>query len=170
MFETVKLKTMKKLALLAIAFIASTALFAQTEKKVEKVEKIERVEKIDKKEVRKEVKFEENNGEKTLTITTSENGKVTEEVYKGAEAEKKMQEMEASMKSEKITEDVEVTDENGVKVVKIVRNENGKITEEVYKGADAEKKLKEMEMNAGSGKTMHKEEQRIEIKKEIHNE
>ena len=155
---------MNKLAALALVLFGSTSIFAQTEKKVEKVEKIE------KKEVRKEVKMEDLNGEKTLTISTSENGKLTEEVYKGPEAEKKLKEMEGSMKSEEITEDIEVTDENGTKVVKIIRNENGKVTEEVYKGADADKKLKELEMNENSGKKMHKEEKRIEMKKEIHNE
>ena len=35
-----------------------------------------------KKEIRKEVNLQEENGQKTLTITTTENGKVTEEVYK----------------------------------------------------------------------------------------
>ena len=151
---------MKKLAIIAIAFFGTTAAFAQTERKVEQVEK---------REVKKEVKMEDVNGEKTLTIITSENGKVTEEVYKGADAEKKLTEMDAGMKSEKITQDVEVTDENGVKTVKIIRNENGKVTEEVYKGADADKKLKELEMNGSSERKMHTEEQRIEIKK-THNE
>src|SRR6218665_588650 len=163
MFGIVKLKTMKKLAILTLAFFGTTAVFAQTETKVEKVEKIE------KKEVKKEVKMEDVNGEKTLTISTT-NGKETKtEVYKGPDAEKKLNEMEAQMKSEKVTQDIEVTDEGGVKMVKIITNENGKVTEEVYKGADAEKKLKELELNETSGKTIHKEEQRIEIKK-THNE
>jgi hypothetical protein len=141
---------MKKIALLGLIIIGSGVVTAQTEKK----------------EVRKEVKMEVVDGEKTLTINTTKGGKSTNEVYRGAEAEQKLQEIEGSVKSEIITEDVKVTDENGEKVVRITRNENGKVTEEVYKGAEADKKLKELEMN--NSKSMHKEEQRIEIKKEIH--
>lgn len=44
------------------------------------------------KEVRKEVNLEDNNGMKVLTITTTENGNTTTEVYKGAEADAKIQE------------------------------------------------------------------------------
>ena len=74
--------------------------------------------------------------------------------------------MEGSVKSNRITEDVRVIDEKGEKVVKIKRDENGKVTEEVYKGAEADKKLKELEMN--DSKSMHKEERRMEIRKEVH--
>lgn len=45
------------------------------------------------KEVKKEVNLEENNGEKVLTIKTTENGKTTTEVFKGEEADTKLTEM-----------------------------------------------------------------------------
>ena len=50
----------------------------------------------EKQELRKEVRIEENNGVKTMTITTSENGEVSEEVFEGEEAEAKLQEMNAA--------------------------------------------------------------------------
>jgi len=46
------------------------------------------------KEIRKEVNLEEDNGEKVLTIKTTTNGNTTTEVYKGAEAEAKIEEFE----------------------------------------------------------------------------
>lgn len=46
-------------------------------------------------EIKKEVKVEEENGEMTLTILTTENGQVKEEVYKGEAAKKKLKELEA---------------------------------------------------------------------------
>ncbi|TSJ48100.1 hypothetical protein [Fluviicola chungangensis] len=146
---------MKKITILGLILIGSGVAMAQTEKDP----------KTEKKEVRKEVKMEVVDGEKTLTINTTNGSKTSSEVYKGAEADQKLREIEGGMKSDRVTEDVKVTDENGEKVVRIIRNENGKTTEEVYKGAEADKKLKELEMN--DSKSMHKEEQRIEIKKEI---
>lgn len=152
---------MRKLTIVACALIASVSTYAQTEKTEKKVEK---------KEVRKEVKLEEDNGVKTLTITTKTGGVVTNEVYTGADADKKLKEMESaeSMENKEISEDVDVTVENGVKTLRIKRNENGKVTEEVYTGEDADKKLKEMEM-APDTKKGERIERRIEIK-ETHNE
>jgi hypothetical protein len=46
------------------------------------------------KEEKKEVKIEEIDGETTLTITTTIKGKESGEVFKGAEAEKRIKEME----------------------------------------------------------------------------
>jgi hypothetical protein len=48
----------------------------------------------EKKEIRKEVKMEDKAGIKTLTIKTTENGNTVSEIYKGADAEKKMAELE----------------------------------------------------------------------------
>jgi hypothetical protein len=45
-------------------------------------------------QVRKEVNYEEVNGEKVLTIVTTENGVTSTEVYKGAEAELKLKEIQ----------------------------------------------------------------------------
>jgi uncharacterized protein YdaU (DUF1376 family) len=53
----------------------------------------EKVKKEVKKEVRKEVNVEQVNGEKVLTIKTIEDGNTTTEVYKGEEANKKMDEL-----------------------------------------------------------------------------
>lgn len=67
---------MKKLSLLAIALVATFSIsMAQT-----------------KQEVRKEVNLEDENGVKVLTITTTQNGNTTTEVYKGAEADEKIKE------------------------------------------------------------------------------
>ena len=63
-----------------------------------------------KKEIRKEVNLQEENGEKTLTITTTENGKVTEEVYKGEAAEAKLAEFET--KEGEVREEVNVIENN----------------------------------------------------------
>ena len=46
------------------------------------------------KEVRKEVNLEEENGVKTLTITTTTDGNTSTEVYTGAEADAKVAEFE----------------------------------------------------------------------------
>lgn len=77
--------------------------------------------------------------------------------------------MEGNVKSERISEDISVTEDNGQKTVRIKKNVNGKVTEEVYTGAEADQKLKELEASPGT-KEMKKEEQRIVIKKETHNE
>ena len=72
---------MKKITLCIAAFALmaiTTQVNAQTETK---------------KEIRKEVNVEEVNGEKVLTISTTENGNTKKEIFKGAEADKKMAEL-----------------------------------------------------------------------------
>jgi len=98
-----------------------------------------------KKEIRKEVNLQEENGEKTLTITTTENGKVTEEVYKGEAAEAKLAEFET--REGEVREEVNVIDNNGEKTVTITRTVNGETTVEVFTGAEADAKLKELELD-----------------------
>jgi hypothetical protein len=88
---------MKKLALFLFATILGTSVMAQEKKVVkekEVVKKEVKSETADKKEIRKEVKMIEENGEKVLTISTTQNGVTTEEIYKGEAAEKKMAEIE----------------------------------------------------------------------------
>lgn len=51
-----------------------------------------------KKEIRQEVRMENENGEKTLTVKTEIDGNKTEDVYTGKQAEKKLKEIEASTK------------------------------------------------------------------------
>ena len=75
------------LSVFALATVFNSAN-AQTEKK---------------QEIRKEVKVEEENGIKVMTIVTTENGKTKTETYKGAEAEAKLKEMEAKQSGTKRT-------------------------------------------------------------------
>ena len=112
-----------------------------------------------KKEIRKEVNLQEENGQKTLTITTTENGKVTEEVYKGEAAEAKMAEFET--KEGEVREEVNVIENNGEKTVTITKTVNGQTTVEVLTGAEADAKLKEMNMQTNEARPQ-KEGMKIE--------
>lgn len=117
------------------------------------------------KEIRKEVKMEEVNGEKVMTIITEEDGKKTEEVYKGAEADKKLAEMENSTLTKEQTEEVKVETIKGEKVVTVTKKTTESETVEVYTGEDADKKLKEMEKGEPGKKKEIKTVKRIEIEK-----
>lgn len=75
---------MKKLVLALFATILGTCAIAQNSVATEEV----------KKEIKKEVIVKEVNGEKVLTIITSENGISTEEIFKGEAAEKKLADIE----------------------------------------------------------------------------
>lgn len=66
--------------------------------------------------VTKEVNVDDKNGEKVLTISTNENGKVTNEVFKGAEADAKLKELDAEKSG---TTKTMVTEANGKKAMKI---------------------------------------------------
>ncbi len=88
---------MKKLTLFLFATILGLNAMAQEEKVVKEVEVVKKEVKAtneDKKEIRKEVKMIEENGEKILTIVTTENGVSKEEIYKGEAADKKLAELE----------------------------------------------------------------------------
>lgn len=94
----------------------------------------------------KEIRMEDENGEKTLYITTTSANEVTEEVYKGEAAEEKLQEIMADdIAGDKMKKEIEVLKENGQTKVVIRTIEGGKITEEEYIGEEADKKLKELE-------------------------
>lgn len=125
-------ETMKKILTLAamMSFALSTSIaFGQAQE-----------------ELRKEVRLEDENGVKTLYITTTSNGTTVEEVYTGEQAEAKLAElMEGRKGDEGVTKEVEVTEANGEKVVTIITSTNGKMRTEVYTGADADAKLKELE-------------------------
>lgn len=96
--------------------------------------------------VQKEIRMEDENGEKTLYITTTSANEVTEEVYKGEAAEEKLQEIMADdIAGDKMKKEIEVLKENGQTKVVIRTIEGGKITEEEYIGEEADKKLKELE-------------------------
>ena len=81
---------MKKSLLIAL-LLTTVSVTAQTEDK-----------KI--KEIRKEVRVEDENGVRTVEIITVENGQETKEVYTGAEADQKLAELE----SQAITEESKV--------------------------------------------------------------
>lgn len=68
------------------------------------------------KEIRKEVTIEDKNGVKTLSIETTENGRSTSEIYTGAEADKKIAELE---KQQSGTTKTMVIDDNGEQQLKI---------------------------------------------------
>lgn len=140
--------------LVGIIGLLSTSMFAQ-----------------EKKEIKKEVKLEEVNGEKNLTIITTENGLTKEEVYTGAEADAKIIELENQLEAENATvkehkevrKEVKVeVDDNGEKTVTIITEENGNVDEQVYKGEAAEQKLKELEEGDSGMKVIIEKE---EIKK-----
>lgn len=121
-----------------------------------------------KQEVRKEVKIEESKGEKVLTITTDENGNVTEEIYKGEAADKKMAEMREGSSIETTTEDIKVEEVNGEKIVTVTKRTNDKETIEVLKGEATDAKLKETESsNKALGKPtpIKSSVKKVEVKK-----
>lgn len=119
----------------------------------------------DKTQIRKEVKVEEKNGEKMMTIITEENGKTTEEVYKGAEVDTKLAELQNMEMSEVETEDVKVEHINGEKTVTITRKSKDQETIEVLKGEAADAKLKEMEGEPMNQPKPLKTVKKTEIKK-----
>jgi hypothetical protein len=143
-----------------------------------------------KKEIKKEVNVVQQNGEKVMTVKTTENGKTTTEIFKGAEADKKMKEMEnetahhqkeasknpnktiivqketVDMKDSKksgMTKEIKVEGKDGEKHLTIKTIENGKETIETFTGEAADKKLAELE-NETPQPEMKKEKV---IKKEI---
>lgn len=120
---------MKKAWILAVVFIAcSGSLMAQ-----------------EKMEINMEVRMEDENGVKTLYISTTEKGVLTEEMYTGEEAETKFVElMEGRGKNEEVTKEIEVEMVDGEKVVTIITSAKSKMRKEVYTGADAEAKLLEL--------------------------
>jgi len=144
---------MKKIiALTGFALIASIPLFAQPAQK-------------EKKEVIKNVEVQEVNGEKVMTITTTENGVQTQEVVRGAEAEQRMQEFPLKEEGNEVRKEVNYEEVNGEKVLTIVTTENGVTSTEVYKGAEAELKLKEIQEGGDPAAAKKKELQQIRFNK-----
>ena len=90
--------------------------------------------------------IQENNNIKTV-IRTNENDKVREEVYKGPEAEAKLQEIRKEQNTNEPKDhalEVEVQEINGKKTVKVTESINGQTTVTEYEGKAADKKLKEL--------------------------
>ena len=103
------------------------------------------------KEVKKTVEVEvikENNDIKTV-IRTNENGKVKEEIYKGSEAEAKLQEIRKEQNTNESKDqrlEVELQEVNGKKLLKVKETINGQTTVTEYEGKAADKKLKELKV------------------------
>lgn len=140
------------IALTGLALIASNTLFAQPVQK-------------EKKEVIKNVEVQEVNGEKVMTITTTENGVSTQEVLRGAEAEQRMNEFPLKEEGNEVRKEVNYEEVNGEKVLTIMTTENGITSTEVYKGAEAELKLKEIQEGGDPAAAKKKELQQIRINK-----
>lgn len=102
---------------------------------------------VEKKTIKKEVRMEVVNGKKVLTIESTIDGKVTTETFTGSEAEAKMGELQKNekmnLKGEK--KEVKVEKVDGKTTLTITTTSKGKESVEVYTGAEAEKRIKEME-------------------------
>jgi len=102
------------------------------------------------KQIRKEVQMEKINDSVTLTIKTIDGNKITEEVFTGEEAEKMLAELEKVdekkiVSSQEIKEEIHIEEVEGIKKLTITRTENGEISETVYFGEEADKKIAEIE-------------------------
>lgn len=126
---------MKKILIVTIALV--TSIFSSNSFAQEEVAK----------ELKKEVRVEEENGIKTITITTTNGEIITEEIYSGEEAEVKLAELTAANpQREEATREVEIIEENGVRSVTITTTIAGQKSQEVYTGEDADRKIEEMEL------------------------
>ncbi len=122
-------------------------------------------------EIKREVRVEEKNGLKTMTLITTSNGEVTEEVFTGEEAEKKLAEMDPQSELNQERKEVEYTVDGEEKRLVIRKEENGEITEEVYTGAEAEEKAKVYYQAEGTpAKVVIKEEKKAvrNVQQDIH--
>ncbi len=103
-----------------------------------------------------QVTVENVNGVQTVTVTTLKDGVEKKEVFKGAageaklkelnkEAEKMNPEMSEKVAKEEKSKKIKMIDEDGKKSLTIEETKNGKTTKETYSGADADRKMKEIE-------------------------
>ena len=101
-------------------------------------------------QIRKEVEMEQINDQVVLTIKTIDGDAVTTEIYEGDAALVKLSELEKVdqkqiISSQEVKEEINIEEEGGVKTVTIKRTENGKTSDKIYTGVDAENKIKEIE-------------------------
>lgn len=94
------------------------------------------------------VEVKEQNGETILTITMEENGQPVEQVYTGEAAKEKLAEIQGEIKDEGKQIEIEITEVDGVKHLKVITKENGEETVEEFVGEAADAKLKELEGEA----------------------
>lgn len=122
---------MKSIVLSVFVYLAlAGSLFAQEEQIARKVTK--------------EVELLDENGVKKLIIRTNDNGKLTEEVFTGEEADKKLAELNAEMPIEQEKQDIRVEILNGKKTLTIRSTKDGITSEEVFEGEKADQKMKEL--------------------------
>ena len=82
-------------------------------------------------------------------IRTTESGKVKEEIYKGSEAEARLEEIRKEQNTNEPKDhalEVEVQEIKGKKTVKVTETINGQTTVTEYEGKAADKKLKELQV------------------------
>lgn len=91
------------------------------------------------------VEMKEVNGQSELLITKEVNGMPTQERFTGETADKKFAEIESEMNGEGKQVEVEVTETEAGKKVRVVTRDNGIETVEEFLGDAAEAKLKELE-------------------------
>jgi predicted methyltransferase MtxX (methanogen marker protein 4) len=104
------------------------------------------------KQTKKTVEVEvikEKDTQKTI-IRTNVDGKVKEEIYRGSEADAKVQEIRKTYGAEENRDkrlEVEVKEVNGKKTMTITETVDGKVTVSKYEGEEAERKLKELQVS-----------------------
>ena len=118
--------------------------------------------------VQKEVIVEEENDEMKLTIKTTSGSVVREEVYTGDEAKAKLAEMEKDALAEEGTksetsEEISIHEVDGQRELRIKRTVDGVVNEEVFTGAEAEARIKELEET----KVLKTTEKRVEKRKVV---
>lgn len=116
--------------MLIIALVSVENSFGQEQEKAETPMKVE---------------VKEKNGELELKITKEEGGYPVEQIYRGEEAKKKLAEMEGESKDLGKQVEHEVTMDGDLMKLKVITRDNGNETIELFEGAEAEAKLKELE-------------------------
>lgn len=125
---------MKNLLVIAICFLGMNVM----------------AQKSDTRQIRKEVQMEQLGDNIVLTIKTVDGKKITEEVYTGVEAEKMLAELQKVdekkiVSSQEVKEEIHLEEVEGIKKLTVKRTENGEVSEEVFFGAEADKKITEIE-------------------------
>jgi hypothetical protein len=112
--------------------------------------------------IKKEVRMDDVNGVKTLTIITTTNGKPSEETFTGEEAEAKLAEMmDGRGETDEVKKEIDIVEIDGLKKVTITTSKKGKIRTEVYTGEDADKILEEMDSESSGNVIKTKESKSV---------
>jgi hypothetical protein len=123
-----------------------------------------------KRTITKNIKVNDENGEKTVTVTTTKDGDKKVRVIKGAEADKYLAAENPGQVTNKSTREIIVSEENGVKTVIITQVNDGKKEVREFTGKEAEnflKRHKARDMHKKGGKGKHKSvEREIEVSDE----